>query len=80
MFVLGHNARLSGPDRQRLCVVDRLLHRDQFLKSTDLSVHTRDHLEPSPSNSTAAHPKRSTGKPRPSACMNYSRPDQTDRT
>ncbi|SCF83255.1 hypothetical protein GA0115254_118568 [Streptomyces sp. Ncost-T10-10d] len=30
MFILGHNARLSGPDGQRLCVVDRPLHRDQF--------------------------------------------------
>jgi hypothetical protein len=33
----------------------------------------------SPTNSTAAHAKRSAGKPLPSACINYSPPDQTDR-
>lgn len=31
VFVLGHDAQLSGPDGQRLCVIDRPLHRDQFL-------------------------------------------------
>lgn len=30
-FVLGHDAQLTGPDGQRLCVIDRPLHRDQFL-------------------------------------------------
>lgn len=31
LFVLGHDAQLSGPDGQRLYVIDRPLHRDQFL-------------------------------------------------
>lgn len=30
-FVLGHDAQLSGPDGQRLCVIDRPLSHDQFL-------------------------------------------------
>ncbi len=30
-FVLGHDAQLAGPDGQRLCVIDRPLHPDQFL-------------------------------------------------
>lgn len=30
-FALGHDAQLSGPDGQRLRVVDRPPHRDQFL-------------------------------------------------
>ncbi|MDQ0992556.1 hypothetical protein QFZ74_003784 [Streptomyces sp. V3I7] len=33
---------------------------------------------PSPPNSTAAHAKRSTGKPQPSACINYSPPNTND--
>ena len=31
---------------------------------------------PSPTSSTAAHAKRSAGKPQPSACLNCSRPRQ----
>ncbi|PKV84304.1 hypothetical protein [Streptomyces sp. TLI_146] len=31
VFVLGHDAQLSGPNGQRLCVIDRPLYRDQFL-------------------------------------------------
>ncbi|MEV5979643.1 hypothetical protein [Streptomyces sp. NPDC052114] len=31
VFVLGHDAQLAGPDGQRLSVIDRPLHRDQFL-------------------------------------------------
>ncbi|MEU4347044.1 hypothetical protein [Streptomyces sp. NPDC023838] len=31
VFVLRHDALLSGPDGQRLCVIDRPLHLDQFL-------------------------------------------------
>lgn len=34
---------------------------------------------PSRPNSTTAHARRSTGKPQPSACTNYSPPDQTAR-
>lgn len=34
---------------------------------------------PSPPNSTAAHAKRSAGKPQPSVCVNYSRPDNPPR-
>ncbi|MEI5100917.1 hypothetical protein RB200_23245 [Streptomyces sp. PmtG] len=31
VFALRHDAQLSGPDGQRLCVIDRPLHPDQFL-------------------------------------------------
>ncbi|MGJ5751605.1 hypothetical protein FB563_4050 [Streptomyces puniciscabiei] len=30
-FVLGHHCTLTGPDDQQLCVIDRPLHRHQFL-------------------------------------------------
>ncbi|MEU8954957.1 hypothetical protein AB0C93_11700 [Streptomyces sp. NPDC048518] len=30
-FVLGHDAQLSSPGGQQLCVIDRPLHRGQFL-------------------------------------------------
>ncbi len=52
------------------------LLRQYFPKGTDLSRHSRA-LMRSP-NSTAAHAKRSAGKPQPSACINCSRPDQHD--
>lgn len=43
----------------------------------DLSVHTRERLDAVAPNSTTDHTKRSTGKPQPSVCTNYSPPDQT---
>ncbi|MET7795336.1 hypothetical protein OG528_29555 [Streptomyces platensis] len=42
-FVLRHHAQLDGPAGQRLCVIDRPLHRDQFLVA---SLRPDDDLKP----------------------------------
>ena len=47
------------------------LLRQYFPKGTDLSVFGPKTSNTSPSNSTAAHAKRSTGKPQPSVCVIY---------
>ncbi|PSR70260.1 hypothetical protein C8258_04395 [Nocardia sp. MDA0666] len=55
-----------------------------FTLATDIPIYfcpdtAATTLLPSPPNSTAAHAKRSAGKPQPKACINHSRPDNRPR-